>query len=134
MHSPSTATTRAAEKIIAATRRLLSQRTAPILIALDGPSGSGKSTLAGMVAEALDATVVPSDDFFAAEISDAEWDMRSPRDRAAAGLDWRRLRCEALEPLLAGMSAQWHAFDFEAGVRPDGTDAMRADFTKWHPA
>src|SRR5437762_8648415 len=68
MHSPSTATTRAAEKIIAATRRLLSQRTAPILIALDGPSGSGKSTLAGMVAEALDATIVPSDDFFAAEI------------------------------------------------------------------
>ena len=134
MHTPSTATTRAAERIIAAARRLLSQRPAPILMALDGPSGSGKSTLARVVAEALDATVVPSDDFFAAEISDAEWDMRSPRDRAAAGLDWRRLRCEALEPLLAGMSAQWHAFDFEAGVRPDGTYAMRADFTKRHPA
>src|SRR5260370_26011431 len=103
MHTPSTATTRAAERIIAAARRLLSQRPAPILMALDGPSGSGKSTLARVVAEALDATVVPSDDFFAAEISDAEWDMHSPRDRAAAGLDWRRLRCEALEPLFAGM-------------------------------
>jgi len=133
MRSPNTATTRAAETIIAAARRLLTRRT-PILIALDGPSGSGKSTLAGMVAEALNATVVPSDDFFAAEITDAEWEMRSPRDRAAGALDWRRLRSEALEPLLAGMSAQWHAFDFEAGVRVVGTYAMRTDFTKRHPS
>jgi pantothenate kinase-related protein Tda10 len=54
MHSSSTATTRAAETIIAAARRSLTQRTPPLVIALDGPSGSGKSTLAGMVAEALD--------------------------------------------------------------------------------
>ena len=134
MHSPSTATPEAAETIIAAARRLLTQRTSPLLIALDGPSGSGKSALAGMVAEALDATVVPSDDFFAAEITDAEWGMRSPRDRAATALDWRRLRGEALEPLLAGRSAQWHAFDFEAGVRADGTYGMRAALTKRHPA
>src|SRR5881396_675303 len=134
MHSPSTVTRGAAETIIAAARRLLTQRTSPLLIALDGPSGSGKSTLAGMVAEALDATVVPSDDFFAAEITDAEWDMRSPRDRATRALDWRRLRSEALEPLLAGISAQWHAFDFEAGVRADGTYATRTDFTRRHPA
>jgi len=134
MHSPSTVTTQGAEAIVAAVRRLLTQRKPPILVALDGPSGSGKSTLAGTVAEALNATVVPSDDFFAAEITDPEWDMRSPRERADGAFDWRRLRCEALDPLLTGMSARWHAFDFEAGVRADGTYAMRADFTKRHPA
>src|SRR5712692_8004909 len=116
MHSPSTATTQAAETIVAAARQLLTQRSPRILVALDGPSGSGKSTLARIVAEELNATVVASDDFFAAEITDAEWDMRSPRDRAAGALDWRRLRCEALEPLLAGRSAQWQAIDFAAGV------------------
>src|SRR5205809_7935121 len=105
MHSPSTATPEAAETIIAAARRLLTQRTSPLLIALDGPSGSGKSTLAGMVAEALDATIVPSDDFFAAEITAAEWDMRSPRHRAATPLDLRPLRGEALGPFLCGGSA-----------------------------
>src|SRR5207245_10095513 len=94
----------------------------------------GKSTRAEMVAEALDATVVSSDDFFAADTTDAEWGMRSPRDRAATALHWRRLRSEALEPLRAGRSAQWHAFDFEAGVRPDGTYGMRAGLTKRYPA
>src|SRR5437773_7292626 len=102
MHSPSTATPEAAETIIAAARRLLTQRTSPLLIALDGPSGSGKSTLAGTVAGALDATILPRDDFFAAEITVAGLDMRSPRARPATALDWRRLRGEALEPLLAG--------------------------------
>src|SRR5207249_4617593 len=90
----------------------------PLLIALDGPSGSGKSTLAGLVAETLDATVVPSDDFFAAEITDAEWGMRSPRDRAATALDWRRQRGEALESLLAGRSAQWHGIGGGTMPRP----------------
>src|SRR5438094_376211 len=36
MHSPSTATPGAAETIIAAARRLLTQRKSPLLIALDG--------------------------------------------------------------------------------------------------
>src|SRR5439155_8589894 len=133
MQSLDTATARAAVTIVTAARRLLICRR-PILIALDGPSGSGKSTLAGMVAEALDATVVPADDFFAAEITDAGWEILSPRDRATRALDWRRLRSEALEPLLTGISAQWHAFDFEAGVRADGTYATRTDFTRRHPA
>jgi uridine kinase len=120
----------AAEAIIAAARRLLANRALPILIALDGPSGAGKSTVAGMVAEVLAALVVPRDDFFAAGITDAGWEARSARDRAADAIDWRRLRREALEPLLGGGSARWHAFDFDAGPRPDGTYAMRTDFVE----
>ena len=40
---------------------------------------------------------------------------------------------EALEPLLVGKPAKWHAFDFEAGVHPDGTYAMRTDFVERSP-
>jgi uridine kinase len=99
----------------------------PMLVAFDGPSGSGKSTLAGLVAAELEAAIVPSDDFFAAEIADAAWDALSPRERAAAAIDWRRLREQALVPLLAGKMASWHPFDFAAGTRPDGSFAMAAD-------
>jgi len=119
---------REAETIIAAIRSRMAGHFTPFLVALDGGSGAGKSTLATVIAEALNATVVPGDDFFAAEITDAGWKARSPAARGADGIDWRRLRAEALEPLLAGRPARWHAFDFDAGVRPDGTYAMRTDF------
>src|SRR5437870_425023 len=110
----------AAQAVITRLERLLSPRPRPILVALDGPSGAGKSTLASLIAAALDATVVPSDDFYAAHIPTAEWQARRPQDRAADGIDWRRMRREALEPLLAGKAAKWCAFDFGAGTRPDG--------------
>jgi uridine kinase len=48
-------------------------------------------------------------------------------------IDWRRLRAEALEPLLAGKPAKWHPFDFDT-IRPDGTYAMRTDFVECQPA
>lgn len=48
------------------------------------------------------ATVVPSDDFFAAGITGAEWEGRSADERAADAIDWPRLRREALDPLRAG--------------------------------
>src|SRR5262245_45431082 len=130
MSTPTPELNMAAQTIVAETRRLMASRKAPILVALDGGSGSGKSTLAVMIAEELDAALIQSDDFFAAQISDAEWDARAPKTRAADAIDWCRLRAEALEPLLAGEPARWHAFDFEAGVRPDGTYAMRTDFVE----
>jgi uridine kinase len=123
----------AADAILREIRQLLSRRTPPILVALDGGSGAGKSTLALLVAQALDAALVPSDDFFAAHITDAEWEARTPEERAADAIDWRRLRREALELLLAGKPARWHAFDFEAGIRADGTYAMRTDFVVREP-
>jgi uridine kinase len=89
-------------------------RVAPLLVALDGRSGTGKSTLAALLAAQLDATVVEGDDFYAGG-TDAEWDARSPAEKAALVIDWRRLQAEALAPLLAGRPATWHPFDFQAG-------------------
>jgi uridine kinase len=134
MHNSPPDATRAAQTVIAVVRKLSAERPLPILIALDGPSGAGKSALAIEIANAFDATVVPSDDFFAAEISATGWQARSASDRAADAIDWRRLRRDALEPLLAMRPARWQAFDFEAGLRPDGTYAMQQGFVERRPA
>jgi uridine kinase len=122
--------------VVAEIRRRMRQRDndLPLLVAFDGPSGSGKSTLAALVAGELGATVVPSDDFFAAEITDAAWDALSPRARADAAIDWRRLREQALVPLLAGKVASWHPFDFAAGTRPDGSYPMAPDLVTRMPS
>jgi uridine kinase len=115
-------------------RRMVARPGEPILVAIDGGSGSGKTTFAAALAAQLDAVIVPSDDFFAAEITDADWDALGPSGRAAAAIDWRRLREEALEPLLAGRTASWHPFDFAAGTRPDGTYPMALEAATREPA
>src|SRR5439155_548803 len=102
-------------------------------VAIDGRSGSGKSTVAEAVARAIDAVIVPCDDFFAAGVSDAEWDRRTPAQRAADAIDWRRLKREALEPLRTGRPARWHAFDFSAGPRRDGTYPLQRTPTERGP-
>jgi len=112
----------------------MTRHNRPVLIAIDGASGSGKSTFALRLADEFEAALVQSDDFFAAGISNAEWDARTPEGRATDAIDWRRVRVEALEPLLAGKPARWHAFDFAAGVRPDGTYSMDSDFIERKPA
>ena len=122
------------EAVVDAIRRLLTRHSRPVLIAIDGASGSGKSTFALWLAHQFEAALIQSDDFFAAGISNTEWDARTPEERAAAAIDWRRVRVEALEPLLAGKPAEWHAFDFAAGVRPDGTYAMRSDVVEREPS
>lgn len=110
------------------------RRSGPLLIALDGPCGAGKSTAAAAVATAIPAVIVPSDDFFAADITSAEWDARSAPERARDAIDWRRLRRDALEPLRAGQPAAWQPFDFESGERPDGTYGMSATLVRREPA
>jgi uridine kinase len=114
--------------------QLRRDRGDPVLIAIDGPSGSGKSTVAATLAAALDSVVVSGDDFFAAEITAAEWEARSPAARARDAIDWLRLRLEALEPLRSGRVAKWHPFDFAAGERPDGTYALAIDLVQREPA
>ena len=104
-----------------------------LVVAIDGRSGSGKSTVAEALAQSIDAGIVPCDDFFAASVSNAEWDRRTPEQRAADAMDWRRLKHEAIEPLRAGRSARWHAFDFLAGPRSDGTYAMQRTATELAP-
>jgi uridine kinase len=122
------------ESILTAIQHLLDKRGPPIVVALDGPSGAGKSTVAASVAAATAAVVVPSDDFFAAEITAAEWETRTAAQRAQDGIDWRRLRRTALEPLRAGRTAAWHSFDFGAGERTDGTYAMSSEVVQRAPA
>jgi uridine kinase len=124
----------ASKTIVAAVRRTATGATSPVLVALDGPSGAGKSTIAELLAHSLDAVVVPSDDFFAADITDSEWEQRSPAQRASDCIDWRRLRSEAVDPLLANEPARWRAFDFEAGPRTDGTFALRDEWTQRDPS
>ena len=124
----------AADTILAEIRRrILGGSKLPFLVALDGGSGAGKSTLALLIAQELNAALIQGDDFYAAHISDAEWDTRTPQQKADEGIDWRRLRAEALEPLLAGKTARWHPFDFEK-LRPDGTYPLSTDFVERPPA
>lgn len=121
-------------KVIAEIRRLLSRQPGPIVVALDGGSGAGKSTLASLIENGLDAALIQMDDFFAADIPDHRWDEFSVEERLEYAFDWQRLRESAIEPLLSGKHARWHAFDFEAGLRPDGTYGMQADPTEREPA
>jgi uridine kinase len=122
------------ETVVDAIRHLLTRYSRPVLVAIDGASGSGKSTFALWLTDQFEAALIQSDDFFAAGISNAEWDARTPEERAADAIDWQRVRVEALEPLLAGDPAKWHAFDFASGVRPDGTYAMCSDVVEREPA
>jgi uridine kinase len=125
----------AAHSIAAEVRGRVADRrpVRPFLVAIDGPSGAGKSTIAAQVAGELGAVVVSSDDFYTAHVSNAEWDARTPEQRAADVIDWRRLRREALEPLLAGRPAEWHPFDFD-GLRPDGTFPLAERLERRDPA
>jgi uridine kinase len=124
----------AIDEIVARVRGGSSQNPTPRVVAIDGPSGAGKSSLARPLALRLGATVVATDDFFAAEIPDAQWDAWSPEQRAAHVIDWPRVRTEALVPLLAGKRARWHPFDFAAGPRADGSYAMSNTWCDCAPA
>ncbi len=133
MNNPALELKLAADTILAAVQtRLLGGKT-PFLVALDGGSGAGKSTLAALVANALNAKLIPGDDFYAAHVPSAEWDILTPAEKAARAIDWRRLRSEALEPLLARKPAKWHPFDFE-NARPDGTYPLHIDVAERPPA
>jgi uridine kinase len=119
---------RSVDAIISEIRRCLTGRTRPLLVAIDGRSGVGKSTLAAVIAVRTDATVIEGDDFYAGG-SDAEWAARSAGEKVAGCIDWRRLRTEALEPLLADRVATWRPFDFAAGTGLAGQPVIRAPAT-----
>jgi len=95
--------------------RSLGNRSAPLLIALDGRSGAGKTTLARSLSASVAAAVVAADDFYAGGSNDV-WLRRSPRERVEGVLDWARLRDVALTPLLARQPASWHPLDFQPDV------------------
>lgn len=121
------------QEIIIAIQQRLDKHSPPIVVALDGGSGCGKSTIAQCIAEELNASIVPCDDFFAANITDEQWEARTAVERAHDAIDWRRLRSDVLESLLAGQTARWQAFDFESGQSADGTYLMSSDFKTLEP-
>ena len=120
-------------KIVDRIRSLKRLDNRPLLIAIDGASGSGKSSIAEIVVQTLDATLIVTDDFFAADIDDQGWLNRSSIERAADAINWESLRNEVLEPLLHRIPARWNSFDFEAGGRPDGTYAIKQDYINYRP-
>ena len=124
----------ACREVVADIQRLQSSQPGPIVVALDGGSGAGKSTLASLIEDEMDAALITLDDFFSAHIPDSQWDRFSVEERLKYAFDWKRLRQHAVEPLLAGGPAKWHAFDFELGLRPDGTYGMKDDPTEVKPA
>jgi len=101
--------------LVLAIRRLKADRRRPLLLAIDGRSGVGKSTLAARVAARVGGTVVEGDDFYAGG-TDAEWAQRTVEAKVTACIDWRRLRSEALEPLLAGRAPVRRPFAVEGGA------------------
>ena len=103
----------AADAIVFEIQRRLPHKS-PILVALDGRSGTGKSTLAQLVAARVEASIVVSDDFYAGGNDDV-WSGRSASEKVAHGIDWRRMRTEVLEPLLANKPVSWHPLDFQPG-------------------
>jgi len=106
----------------------------PLIIALDGKSGSGKSTIADALHRHLDAAKLPLDDFFAATISDREWDSFSVEERRNRVFEWDRFIVECLEPLRKGQTAKWRAFDFESGPEQDGTYRLESEEKRLNPA
>lgn len=122
----------AVDRVVDAIREYPSRAQA-LVVAIDGRSGSGKSTVAAAVAQGIGAVIVPCDDFFTASVSDAEWDRRTPEQRAADAIDWRRLKREAIDPLRTGRAARWYTFDFLAGPRGDGTYPWRRTPTERAP-
>lgn len=88
-----------------------------IFVAIDGRSGAGKSTLAAVVADActargVSASVIGGDEFYAGGTAQ-RWDQRSPAEKAAQVIDWRRQR-RVLDDLRTHGRATWHPFDWEA--------------------
>ena len=121
-------------RVVVEIKRLLSGRRGPVVVALDGGSGAGKSTLASLIEGQVDTSTIPLDDFFAADIPDPQWDTFSVEEKLEQVFDWRRLREDVLVPLLAGKPARWYAFDFESGLRADGTYGMKTEPTERAPA
>ena len=103
-------------------------------MSLDGRSGSGKSTLASLVAEVMDAAVLPLDDFYFAHITDAEWDRMPVEQRQSKVFDWAKLRSEAVVPMLGGRPARWHQIGFDAGPNRQGRYGMKTESKRAEPA
>lgn len=104
------------------------------MVAIDGASGAGKSTIAALLEAELDIAIIPLDDFFSAHVPDPKWDEFTIPEKLNYVIDWERVRAEVLLPLMQGKPAQWQSFDFQAGLRADGTYALEKEAKLRAPA
>jgi len=123
----------ASSKIVKGILSLKKVDNKPLLIAVDGGSGSGKSLIAENVAKQLNATLIMTDDFYAAHITNDGWKNRSYKERASDAINWQALRTNVLEPLMHGVPASWNSFDFNAGAGPDGTYGIKPECIAYEP-
>jgi uridine kinase len=98
--------------------------TRNFVIAIEGRSGAGKSTLAGELADLLGAALISQDDFYSGGTL-SDWANLTSAQKADRVIDWRRVRREAIEPLIANQRAEWHPFDWETlkGLAPQTISA-----------
>lgn len=120
--------TDAEQIIISEIRKRVINREAPLLVALDGRSGVGKSTMAARIGTEIGAVVIDADKFYSGG-NDDYWDSRTTEEKINEVIDWRRLKKEVLEPLLARKMAVYHPFDFKtwAGLAKDAVTLQPAD-------
>lgn len=106
----------------------------PLAVGIDGGSGAGKTTLATYIQKKTDAALVNLDDFYTTEIPETDWPRYAFDERLKLIFDWKRVREDALIPLLDGRPGRWQAFDFLSGLRSDGTYGPQEAFTKVEPS
>lgn len=124
--APSTRAVLDAVRTLAAGRSVGSR---PLVVCLDGPSGAGKSTLANALAVRTGAVVLEGDGFYSPRLGAmglAEARTLSEEALVEEVIDWRRLRTQGLEPLLAGREARYHPYDWDAGDGSLGPQARLA--------
>ena len=122
------------KKIIERIQNLSAEKQRPIVVVLDGGSGAGKSTLASQLKSELDIALIPLDDFFSANIPDHKWDEFTIEKKLKCVFDWDRLHNQVINPLLNGQPASYDAFDFQSGLRADGTYGMENEPKSIQPA
>ena len=119
--------------IISAIRKRARNGNTPLVVSLDGRSGVGKSTLASLVAESIDTSIVPIDEFYAGSIPDADWVRMTAQQRWANVFCWQRIRSDVIEPMISGRPARWFQLDFDAGPLTDGTYLLKSLPTELAP-
>ncbi|MFP3883545.1 MAG: uridine kinase [Actinomycetota bacterium] len=86
-----------------------------VCIAIDGHSAAGKSTLADRLSGIFDVALVRVDDFYS--VMEEEVRARlSPREGVESYFDWKRMRDQALIPLLDGRPAAYQPYDWHTNV------------------
>ena|SRR5436190_3386491 len=102
------------KEFVSEIKQIAEKHTGPFVVALDGRSGTGKTTLSRQIEKDLNASVITCDDFYTGGTLE-NWAKKTPKEKAENVIDWKRIRNEALIPLLNGRVATWHPFDWQTG-------------------